>query len=131
MKPSGTAIVKLAGEPIEYRLVRSPSARKLRIRVGPAGVEVVQPAGRSPEDASVFLRAHGKWVRGQLARVARLRSLRRPAERCVGEILLSGRPTTVRVLHDPRRRCGNRVTLEHGSLVVRCGNRAAGVAFTA
>ena len=44
MQASTQHRIRLGGRCVDYRLVRSKAARKLRVRVGPDGVEVVQPA---------------------------------------------------------------------------------------
>jgi predicted metal-dependent hydrolase len=71
--------IRLAGRRIQYRLVHSNRARKLRIRVGPDGVEVVQPAARDPGEVAAFLAANCDWILEQLVRAERLRRVRRPA----------------------------------------------------
>src|SRR5437763_854589 len=78
--------IELAGRTIDYRLVRSKSAKKLRVRVGPAGVEVVQPYGRA-DAVEAFLSANGSWIIDQLRRVERLRNVRMPRREGRGTIL--------------------------------------------
>lgn len=53
--------IRLGDRVIEYRVVRSKVARKLRVRVGPDGVEVVQPASRSREEVPAFLATNELW----------------------------------------------------------------------
>ena len=77
-------------------MVVSRAARQICGRVGPRGVEVVQPAAVSDENVSVFLQQNKVWVLAQLDRVSRLRSLRLPEQRQLGEILFRGEPTPVR-----------------------------------
>jgi predicted metal-dependent hydrolase len=62
MKTATQHHVRLGGRRVDYRVVRSTAARKLRIRVGPSGVEVVQPAVRNGEDVSAFLNRHEGWI---------------------------------------------------------------------
>jgi predicted metal-dependent hydrolase len=79
------------------RLLASRSARKLRIRVGVNGIEVVQPTDRDGNEVLAFLKRNEAWVLDQLQRVEQLCSIRRPMQRRVGEILFRGEPTQVRV----------------------------------
>jgi predicted metal-dependent hydrolase len=106
------------GKRIEYRVRSSPAARKLRVRVGPAGVEVVQPADRSDEDVSAFIEQHEFWVADQVRRAERYRTARRPERIEPGEILLCGVPTLVRAERYPDRGGPNRVLLGSDGLVV-------------
>ena len=111
----------LGGRRVDYRVVRSKAARKLRLRVGPNGVEVVQPAARNGEDVSTFLDRNEAWILDQLQRVERLRSVRRPAQRRLGEILFRGEPTQVRVETTETRARGSLVDFIDGEIVVRRG----------
>ena len=78
MRVSTQRRIVLRGNQVDYDVVVSKSARQTRVRVGPGGVEVIQPLGVGDEGASTFLHRNENWVLAQLARVARLRSLRHP-----------------------------------------------------
>lgn len=106
---------------VEYRVVRSRAARVLRVRVGPNGVEVVQPAARNGEELSAFLARNGDWIIKQLDRAEQLRRVRRPIRRPVAEILFRGEPTPVRIEPASTRASGNAVRLTAGELVVTRG----------
>jgi predicted metal-dependent hydrolase len=69
--------IQLAGRRVEYRLVRSTTARKMRVRIGPGGFEVVHPAGRGNSDVPTFLNRNKGWVLAQLDRVVRLSLIKR------------------------------------------------------
>src|SRR4051794_7796627 len=97
MRSSTQHRIHLGGRLVEYRVVRSTPARKLRVRVGPAGVEVVHPIGRKAPAASRFLATNEQWVLEQLDRVERLRNLRRVKSSTRDQILFRGEPTRVRV----------------------------------
>src|SRR5262245_10152096 len=97
MQSSTQHRIRLGGRVIDYRLVRSKAARKLRVRVGPNGVEVVQPSTRDGEDASEFLAANRTWLLDQLERAERLRGVYRTTRRRAGEFLFRGEPTPVRI----------------------------------
>ena len=122
MKAATQHQIQLGGRRVDYRLVRSTGARKLRIRVGPNGVEVVQPAARSGEDVSVFLDRNEAWIVDQLLRVERLRNLRRPEQRRAGEILFRGKPTQLRIVTRSRRVRGNAIGFTNGEIVIQRGN---------
>ena len=89
--------IRLGRRRIEYRIVRSKAAAKLRVRVGPNGVEVVEPAARDGQDVAAFLRQNEVWILDQLQRAERLHSVRRPQARPAGEILFRGEPVQVRI----------------------------------
>jgi predicted metal-dependent hydrolase len=105
---------------VEYRLVRSKAARKLRIRVGPNGVDVVQPMTRHSEGVADFLAANWSWIINQLDRVERMRSVRR-VRHSAGEIFFRGKPTRVRIETSESRAAGNAVRFFDGEIVVSRG----------
>jgi predicted metal-dependent hydrolase len=121
MKPATEHQIQLSGRQVTYRLRSSTTARKLRVRVGPNGVEVVQPTGRKSEDVPVFLDHSKKWIIDQLQRVERMRSIRLSERRSVGEIPFLGNLTKVRVETTETRARGNRVELIGQEIVVRRG----------
>lgn len=121
MKVATQHQIQLGGRRVDYRVVRSPTARNLRLRVGPNGVEVVQPAERKSEDVSAFLDQNASWIIEQLRRVEGLRGVRRPEQRMAGEILFRGEPTRVRIETTRTRAHGNTVVFVDGEIVVRRG----------
>ena len=66
MKLATPATIVLDGRKIDYRVVHSKAARKLRVRVGPSGVEVVQPAKRANGEVDKFLHGNTAWIIGQI-----------------------------------------------------------------
>jgi len=110
--------INLSGRKVDYRLVRSSAARKLRVRVGLAGIEVVQPGAREAEEVETFLYSHGAWILGQLERVERFRSVRKPQRGSVGEMLYRGVPTRVQIEDIARRQGANQVVCEQDCLVI-------------
>jgi predicted metal-dependent hydrolase len=112
--------IELGGRQIEYRMVASQSARKLRLRVGLNGIEVVQPVGRTSEDVSSFLDQHAQWILNQVQRVERLRKIR-VIDRRRGEILFRGQPTPVHIEQSTTRSRANFVTLVDDEIMVRQG----------
>ena len=81
--------ILLGDKQVEFRLISSSSATKLRVRVGIAGIEVIQPEGRDDEDVLSFLQANSVWIIDQLDRVERFRNIRRPKQRMAGRMLFS------------------------------------------
>lgn len=124
MQSSTQHRIWLGGRVVDYRLVRSKAARKLRVRVGPNGVEVVQPSTRNGEEVTEFLFTNGDWVLDQLERAERLRGVRRPVHQRVGEILFRGEPTRIRIETARSRAAGNAVSFVAGEIVVSRGPRS-------
>jgi predicted metal-dependent hydrolase len=116
--------IRIGGRVVDYRLVHSKAARKLRVRVGPGGVEVVQPSARTGEEVSDFLLSNGSWILDHLNRAERLRSLRRPVTRPAGQILFRGEATPVRIESTQSRATGNAVRVVAGEIVVSRGPRS-------
>jgi predicted metal-dependent hydrolase len=110
----------LDGQEVEWRLVRSRRAKKLRIKVGPDGVVVVLPEGRDDREAAAFLRNQRAWVAEQLARVRQLRALRRSSAPDHEHIFFRGEAVAVTVVHSQTWRAPNRVAIEHGAISVIC-----------
>jgi predicted metal-dependent hydrolase len=121
MKALSQHRIQIGGRMVDYRVVRSKAARKLRVRVGPGGVEVVQPISRDGQDVKGFLVANARWLVDQLDRTERLRRLRRATRRAAGVILLRGEPTRVRIEATTSRAAGNVVRLVDGEIVVSRG----------
>ena len=117
--------IRLGSRRVDYRVVRSSTALKLRLRVGPNGVEVVQPSTRNGEDVSAFLDRNEAWILGQIQRVERLRTVRRPAQRRrAAEILFRGEPTRIRIETTPIRGRRNAIKFVNGEIIVACGARS-------
>src|SRR5881296_2646227 len=113
--------ILLAGHMIEYALVRSKAARRLRVRVGPGGVEAVQPTTREDKELTAFLAKNGEWILQQLDRAKRLRGVHRAVRRPSGVILYRGQPTRVRVVATSSRACGNIVQFVDGEILMLRG----------
>jgi predicted metal-dependent hydrolase len=114
----------LDGKAIEWRLVHSSTAKKLRMKVGPDGVVVVLPAGRREREAAAFIGQQRGWVAEQLNRVRDLTSLRRPSARGSHQLLYRGEPMTVRLARDPAWQGQNRITVDGGTISIVAGPRS-------
>lgn len=124
MKNAAHEHIMVAGRRVDYRLVQSRSARKLRIRVGVSGVEVVVPAAKEPAAAREFLATNGHWAVNQIDRIERLRAMRRPRKRETS-ILFRGEPTPVCVEVRPTHKGPNRVVATGDSILIIRGERSA------
>ena len=111
--------ILLAGKQVEFRLIPSKAATKLRVRVGIAGVEVIQPSDRDPSAAYDFLRANTAWIINELERVKRFRSIRKPSRNVTGQILFRGELTPVQIEKQRERTGANRVVYDCGKVVIR------------
>ncbi len=110
--------ILLAGRQVEFRLIPSQFATKLRVRVGVNGVEVIQPEARGETEVSDFLRTNAAWIVSQLERVEGFRSIRRPCQSEAGQILFGGESTAVSIEEKIERRGANRINYIPGRLVI-------------
>lgn len=110
----------LDGQVVEWKLVHSPTAKKLRIKVGPDGVVVVLPEGRDDREATAFVDNQRAWLSGQLTRVRQLHALRRPLVRDDEHILFQGDKVAVRVVRSQNWRAPNKVAIKHDAITVTC-----------
>lgn len=117
-----TESVRLGGRTLTYRVVPSKAARKLRVRVGLGGIEVVKPASRSPDDVRAFLVHNTRWVLEQSDRMLKLAAIRRPQQEAVAGLLYRGSVTPISLQTTPRRPGSNLVRLEEGGLNVVLGH---------
>ena len=124
MQGSSRQKIDLDGWKMDYHLVQSKTARKVRVRVGIDGVEVVQPGGKSLSDVEVFLKSSSGWIMNQLERIKHLRLVRKPVVRNAGTILYRGNMTPVCVERKVRRRGTNKVTFEGGKLLIVLGSQS-------
>jgi len=116
MRQASRQTIELNGRKIDYRLIPSKSARKLRVRVGPNGVEVVKPVVRNGPELETFLKANQNWITSQIERVERFSSLRKTVPKYKNEILYRGATIPVHVDAQPGRT--NKIILENGTLTV-------------
>lgn len=118
MKAAATQHVTIDGHPIEYRIALSKTAKKLRVRVGPGGVEVVKPQARDIECINDFLLSNGPWILDQLKRIEQFKSIRRPRTSTSGTILFRGDPIPVLVELRENRKGANQVRLDEGRILI-------------
>ncbi|MFZ1643555.1 MAG: SprT family zinc-dependent metalloprotease [Candidatus Contendobacter sp.] len=124
MKPATLSSIHLAGRRVDYRLIRSKAAKRLRVRVGPAGVEVVQPAAQRVGAVEAFLHANDQWIIAQLERIERLYPVRRPHASASGEILYRGAPTPVQIMDHAHRQGPAKVIFEQDRLMIIRGRES-------
>lgn len=121
MPKSRIQTTELNGRRVSYSLTASRFARQLRVRVGPRGVEVVQPAHRTPADVQIFLLKNAPWVLAQMRRVEGLRTIRRPAIRHAKSILFRGEITRIKIEATGTHFHGNSVRFTDGQIVIQRG----------
>jgi len=124
MKATPLNTIKLGGRKVDYRVVASKTARKLRVRVGLNGVEVVRPVAKNDSEVQAFLLANERWIAGQLERVERFSAVRKPSRKKAGEILYRGQPTPVRVEEVAQRQGANQVAFADGCIAIIRGRRS-------
>lgn len=110
----------LDGQQVEWRVVRSSAAKKLRIRVGLDGVKVVLPEGRDSREAAAFVTDNRAWVAEQLERTRKLQATRRSERRADDRIAFRGDEVVVRVVHSDEWRAANKVALNDGTITITC-----------
>jgi predicted metal-dependent hydrolase len=89
MQAAKVETLLVGGKQVLYRVLRSRYARKLRVRVGPGGIEVVHPTCRTDEELAAFVDSSAPWIASQIERVERLRHVRRPIRTQAGQMLVS------------------------------------------
>lgn len=110
----------LDGQEVEWRLVRSSAAKKLRIKVGLDGIKVVLPEGRDSSEAAAFVADNRDWVAEQLERTHKLLAARRP-ERCAnGRIAFRGEIVAVSVVCSDDWHGPNKVALDGATITITC-----------
>jgi predicted metal-dependent hydrolase len=117
MKTPISQSIILRGRRVRYKLVESNGARKLRVRIGAQGVEVVRPRTRSSKDVKKFLLNNEKWVVDQLHRIEDFSLVRRPPTKEAKELLFRGEPMRVDIVK-PSIGGPNRVQLAGAVLTV-------------
>jgi len=112
----------LDGHEVEWRVVRSATAKKLRIKVGLHGVVVVLPEGRDAEEASAFVSSQRAWVADQISRIGKLNGVRRPLVHGGEQILLQGDTVAVQIVRSHTWRAPNKVVFERdmNTITVTC-----------
>lgn len=121
MKTAFSENIVLQGRNIDYRIVDSRVANKLRIRIGLNGVEVVKPRARKHEEVSRFLQDNAHWVTKEVERVQQLSKIRRQAQQHPGEILFNGEWIPVRGYSTTRLNRENKVRLEGNEIIIYKG----------
>jgi len=121
MKSHKSNVIKLNDRIINYRLNRSKNAKKLRVRVGIDGVDVVKPHGRNSEEIEDFLKRNQDWLLNQVERVERLKAIRKPALEQSCEILFRGAKTPILIEDVASRKKTNKVIFQNSKLTILRG----------
>lgn len=106
MRKTSLHSVEVGEQRVDYTIRVSRAARRARIRVAPAGVEVVLPADSGLDRAESFLQENGDWLLDQLAFFKRAGAFRiETGVNDDGHILFNGVKTATKVIEvDSRRR---------------------------
>ena len=110
----------LDGQEVEWQLVRSSAAKKLRIKVGPDGVKVVLPEGRDSREAAAFVADNLHWIAEQLERTRKLLAARRPEKRGGDLIMFRGNEVAVHLVRSEDWRAPNKVVFDDGAITITC-----------
>jgi predicted metal-dependent hydrolase len=112
--------IHLGNRNVQYRVRRSRTAQRMRIRVSTGGVEVVAPAEADAGRASEFLLQNSRWVLSQLDFIQRASNLRlKPKPANPETILFRGKNTRVEVVQDTSARRYGLVSFVNGHIRVR------------
>lgn len=117
MRKESLKTMELDGRRVDYRLIRSEAARKLRVRVGLSGIEVVHPARRNQHELEAFLATHQEWICRQLERIEKMKQIRKPSRKTGPEILFSGTLTPITIELSQEKRT-NRIALTDGIITI-------------
>ncbi len=120
MRGSTAQTIPLNGRSLDYRLVESATAKHLRVRVRPDGVEVLQPKDRTKADVQRFLRDKEAWIASQMDRVKKLNGVRKTVTPPANTILLRGERVRLTVQREGNSAI-NRIKLADGSLTIHAG----------
>ncbi len=119
-KPKTRDTVVLDGRRVEYSIRVSAQSKRVRVRVGPSGVEVILPAHQRQTRAAEFLRENAAWVATQLERVDGLKRVR-TRQASPNTMLLRGREVAVIIDAMPSGRGTNLVEESGDRLLIRQG----------
>jgi len=114
----GPSVILLSGRKVEYSVKPSRTAKKLRIRIGPHGVQVVRPAARPDEDVTRFLHHNRDWILRQLDRADTLQAVIKSPSRDHRAILFRGGLTPVRVSRSLSKGGQNKVAFQNGEILI-------------
>ena len=108
------------GHTIAYSLRYSAQARKRRIKVGAAGVEVVVPRTTPADLAHRFVAEHADWVSKQLARMREIGSVRKQfqQEPVPNRLCFQGQELRIQVTSELSERTYSRVVRSGSCLTI-------------
>jgi predicted metal-dependent hydrolase len=119
VRPTTESRLTIDKQTVVYKIVHSKQASKLRLRVGPHGVEVISPKEKSHSEVEQFVARHETWIVSQLKRVESLRGIRRSQHHDMGQILFRGIPTTVIIEMNAGENARSRVIQNEACLVIK------------
>lgn len=117
--------ILLDGQKVDYQLVRSKTAKKLRIKLKPSGIQIVVPIDREDKEAIAFLVEKRTWVLDQQARADQLRALRLPDKQTPGKLQFLGEPVPISLNQSNTWRAQNRVSFEGSYINIRINDNSS------
>lgn len=112
--------ISLGKRRVQYRVRRSRTAQRMRIKVSPSGVEVVTPVGAEADRAGQFVRYNSRWVLNQLDFIKRASNLRvKPKPTGPESILFRGKTTPVEIVPEQSARRHALVALVNNRILIR------------
>jgi len=114
----GPATITLSDRKVDYTVKSSRTAKKLRIRVGLHGVQVVRPTTRPDEDITHFLHRNEDWILRALDRADALQPVIKAPNHSHPTILFRGEVTAVWLARSVSKRGQNKVTSENGQILI-------------
>jgi predicted metal-dependent hydrolase len=118
MRSAATSTIQLSDRKVEYQVKPSRTAKKLRVRVGPHGVQVVRPTARPDDDIPPFLRRNEDWLLRELDRAEALLPVIKAPRHGHRTILFRGNVTPIRVARSISKRGQNKVACENGEILI-------------
>lgn len=118
MRSATTSTIQLSDRKVEYQVKPSRTAKKLRVRVGPHGVQVVRPTARPDDDIPPFLHRNRDWLLRELDRAEALHPIIKPPRHGHRTILFRGNVTPVHVARSVSKRGQNKVTCQNGEILI-------------
>jgi predicted metal-dependent hydrolase len=116
MQPAATNIIHLSGRKVEYQVKRSKTARRLRVRVGLRGIQVIRPSARPDDDVTAFLNQNQDWILRALDGAGQLQTVVKQLNNDRRTILFRGQVTTIYIANSLSKAGPNKVALEHGEI---------------
>ena len=114
----GPSTILVSGRKVEYQVKQSRTAKTLRIRIGPHGVQVIRPTARTDDDITRFLHCNRDWILRELDRAETFKPVIKTPNHSQRAIFYRGDVTLVRVASSVTKRGQNKVTRQNGEILI-------------